>query len=283
MGERRESEILGKPDFGLFAIVALLTGFGALMVFDASYGKTADAKWANFDTLYMLKRQIAYLCSGLVLMVAVSRIKLKTLRKISTPLLVVTIFSLIALLVVGAEVNGAKRWFKAGPISIQPSELAKIAIVLYLAGLLASKKINIRRISERWLSPLLVVGFVSGVIFIQPDMGTALIIVGSSFFMLYGAGARKGHLFLMGLTGIALGVGALIFEPYRMDRVRVWLNPWIDQYDKGYQVIHSLMALGTGGIFGVGLCEGREKFYIPASSTDFIFSTIGEELSLIHI
>ncbi|MCL5102527.1 MAG: putative lipid II flippase FtsW [Armatimonadetes bacterium] len=280
---RRKETWLVAPDGGLLGAVVLLLVAGVFLVFDASYAKVGDAKWANYDIWYMVKRQALYALVGIGVMFWVSKIKMKSLLKITLPLLVISVLMLAAVLApgVGYRVNGADRWLKAGPISIQPSELAKVAVVLYLAGMLARRKMLVRRLSSRWIGPMCVIGVVTGLIFIEPDLGTAIAIVGTCFIMMFAAGAMKRHLLAIALGGGLLVSVAVIFEPYRLQRIWVWLDPWKDRYGDGYQIIHSLIALGTGGVGGVGLCEGREKLYLPAASTDFILATLGEEKGLI--
>lgn len=278
---RARQEALKPPDVYVLGIVLTLVGVGVLLVFDASYARMADAKWANNDIWYMAKRQLVYAAIGLLVMLAASRTRLTTLLKATVPLLVLSFLLLVAVLLVGTEINGAKRWLKAGPVCFQPSELAKLALVLYLAGVLAQRKMRVRRMSMGWAAPLCVIGTTLLLIFAEPDLGTTLALAGACFFMFYAAGAMKRHL-VLAIGGVAgLCWLAVRMEPYRLERIRVWLDPWRDPYGEGYQIIHSLIALGTGGLRGVGLCEGREKLYIPAASTDFIFSTLGEEAGFV--
>ncbi|MHB9037342.1 MAG: putative lipid II flippase FtsW [Armatimonadota bacterium] len=279
----RKEARLAAPDVGVLGAVVLLLIAGVLLVFDASYAKTGDAKWANFDIWYMVKRQLIYAVVGFGLMYWASKVRLAKLIKWTIPLLVVSLLLLAAVLVpgVGRRVNGAFRWIPLGPVNLQPSELAKIAAVLYLAGIFSQRKMLVRRISESWIAPAFVILLICGLVVIEPDLGTTLAIVGTCFVMLYAAGAMKRHLVgILGMGAAAVG-GLVMLEPYRMQRIWVWLDPWKDPYGDGYQVIHSLLALGTGGLTGVGLCEGREKLYIPAASTDFILATLGEEAGLI--
>jgi len=279
----RKQTKLGLMDVWVLGSVLVLLVMGVWLVFDASFAKTADAKWAGNDPWYFVKRQALFAAAGLFVMWLVSRIRLSKLLKITTPLLVMSVIMLIGVMVpgIGYRVNGALRWIKLGPISVQPSEIAKLALVLYLARLLAEQKNAVRRLDQRWLPPACIVGLISGLVFIEPDLGTAIAIVSVCFLMLFAAGARKIHLGGMLGLGTLFAIAAIKLEPYRMDRIRIWQHPWKYRYGDGYQVVHSLIALGTGGWHGVGLCEGREKTYIPAASTDFIFSTLAEELGLI--
>lgn len=279
----RKRESLRPPDSGILAAVIGLVIAGVILVYDASYAKMADAEWANYDIYYMAKRQLVYAVMGLGIMMLASRVSLKTLLKWTVPLLVVSIALLVAVMVpgVGYRVNGAVRWLKLGPISVQPSEIAKTALVLYLAGIFSQRKMLVRRLSRWWVAPASIVALVAGLVFLEPDLGTTIAIVGTCFVLFYAAGAMKRHLFGIGAAGCLLVVVAILAAPYRMERINTWMNPWKDPYGEGYQVIHSLIALGTGGLSGIGLCEGREKLYLPAASTDFILATLGEELGLL--
>lgn len=279
----RKEARLAAPDIGVLSAVVVLLLVGVLLVFDASYAKTGDAKWANFDIWYMVKRQLIFAVVGVGFMFLAASLRLATLIKYTLPLLLVSLVLLVAVLIpgIGRMVNGAFRWIPLGPFNLQPSEIAKVAVVLYLAGIFAQRKMLVRKLNAGWLAPGAIVAIIAGLIFIEPDLGTTIAIVATCFIMLYAAGAKKRHLLGVFASGVGLAGAAVLFEPYRLQRIWVWLNPWKDPYGDGYQVIHSLLALGTGGLRGVGLCEGREKLYIPAASTDFIMATLGEEAGLI--
>lgn len=277
----RKREKLGPPDGWLLGAVLVLVALGVLLVFDASYKKAVEAPWASYDAWFFAKRQLVFAAAGLIAMAVAANIRLKTFVKFATPLLYLSIALLMAVLVVGTAKYGAHRWFKIGPISFQPSELAKIALVLYLASLFARRKSAVRRLDSRWLAPLGFVGAIALLVFKEPDLGTTIAIVGTCYVMFIAAGALKRHIVGAGLMGMGLAFAAIVTNNERMERVLTWLNPWRDPYGEGYQIIHSLIAHGTGGLLGIGLCEGREKAYLPAASTDFIFSTIAEEAGLI--
>lgn len=277
----KKLEKLGAPDVVLLGITLTLLTIGLLLVFDSSYARMADSSWTNNDPWYEAKRQLVYAAVGLLLMLLAARTRLQTLLKLTVPLLVLSVLLLGAVFVVGTEVNGAHRWIRVGPVQFQPSEIAKIALVLYLAGVLAQRKMRVQRLTSGWFAPAAVVATVFALIVLEPDLGTGLVIVFVSFVMLFAAGAKLEHLVGLAGAGAAMAWLAVKLEPYRMDRILTWRNPWRDPYGDGYQMIHSLIALGTGGLTGVGLCEGREKLYQPATSTDFIFATLGEELGLI--
>jgi len=273
----------GLMDLWVLVPVLLLVFIGLWLVFDASYATAAESGITGHDMLYYFKRQIAFTVAGLIAMLVMSRVRLSRLQKVTPYMMWASIIMLVLVLVpgIGHGAKGANRWFALGPISVQPSEVAKIALVLYLAGFLSQGKSVVRRMDRRWVVPALAAGAVTGLILIEPDMGTAFAVVLMCFAMLFAAGVKKWQLGALGLAGMAAAVGAVKLEPYRMERIRVWLDPWKHRYDEGYQIVHSLIALGTGGVLGVGMCEGREKMYTPEPHTDMIFATLGEEFGLL--
>jgi cell division protein FtsW len=183
---------------------------------------------------------------------------------------------------VGARANGATRWFEVGPIRFQPSEIAKFAVALYLAAVLSSQKFRVRKVLPGIIVPMIPVGIIGALVLAQPDMGTASVIMINAFIMLLVAGALKRHLVTLAGVGVGLAGLLVVVAPYRLARLLTFLNPMEDYYGRGYQVVHSLVALASGGLLGEGLCEGREKFYLPAAQTDFIFpATVGEEAGLL--
>ena len=281
---RKVSSKPGLIDLWVLIPVLALVLIGVWLVFDASYAKAADFTWTHKDPWYFAKKQIISAAIGLMAMVVMSKVKISTLTSLTKTLVVTSIVLLVAVMIphVGYQANGAYRWFRLPHgITLQPSEIAKIAVVLYLAQFLSQGKRVVQRIDSQWLPPMIIVGMIAVLVFKEPDMGTAIAIVFTCFAMLFAAGVRKR--FLFGLIGVGTFMGwlAVKLEPYRMDRVHVWLEPWQHRYGDGYQIVHSLIALGTGGLYGLGPCEGREKLYIPAACTDFIFSTVGEEVGLI--
>ena len=281
MLKSKRISLLAAPDAGIIYSVLALVIFGLLLVFDASYGKASDSSHYNHDSMYFLKKQCFWAVSGGVLMYIASRISFEKLKRFTNPILFLAIAMLFAVLFFGNEVNGAMRWFKIGPISVQPSEFAKIAIVLYFAKLLTSKRFNLKRMGEHWVVPLGVIVLICGSVAKEPDLGTAIVIFGAALSVLFMSGVRKRHLLIIVTSALAVAAYETLSKPYRMERIRVFFDPWRDPFGSGFQILHSLIALGSGGIWGVGLSEGREKLYIPAASTDFIFSTFAEEIGLI--
>jgi cell division protein FtsW len=266
-------------DYALLVLVTLgLVAFGLVMVYSASSGRAAVAA---DDSWYFLKRQALYAAAGLVAFAVLARVDFRALRSLAGPLLAVCLFLLVAVLLVGISVNGARRWFVLGPISVQPSELAKLGLALWVAALLA------RRPAPASLGELLrPIGLVTGLfallVLVEPDLGTAIsfVVIVGAIVLVSGTPLRT----LVSAAGImtALILLASWLEPYRRARLLSFLNPWDDAQGAGFQSVQAMIALGSGGLFGVGLGESVQKiYYLPEASTDMIFAIVGEELGLI--
>ncbi len=269
------------PDAWLFGTVAGLVAIGIVMVYSAS----SATAYADFhDTAYYLKRQLIMLVVGAVLAYGAYRIDYTKLKRVSPALLAVTLVLLLLTLVphIGFQTGGARRWLGFHAISFQPSELAKLAIVLFFAAKLSTIGEDVRSLS-RGVAPLLLVALgIAMTIFVEPDMGTASLVAFTAIGMLLCAGMRFEHLMLVTLAtlpAIAVAIGA---SAYKRARILAFLNPWKDPQNTGFHIVQSLLALGSGGIFGVGLGASRQKFfYLPEAHTDFIFAVLGEELGLV--
>lgn len=263
-----------------FTTIALL-GIGIVMV----YSSSAVSAYVNFhDSYYFLKRQLLWVTFGIIAMFFVMTVDYHWWRKIAKPILLFTLILLILVLVpgLGKVVNGARRWLGFGSVYLQPSEFAKLSMVLFSAEYLTMRQDKITYFTKGLLPQLGVLLIVFGLILKEPDLGTSLSIAGTVFILLYTAGAKISHLASLGLAGIVGIVIAIIVEPYRLRRLLAFSNPWADPLDTGYHIIQSLYAIGSGGLFGVGLGRSREKFlYLPEPHTDFIFAILGEELGLI--
>lgn len=270
----------GPPDFVLFITTLTLLGIGLVMVFSSS-AVTASVNYG--DAYYFFKKQLIWAIFGVVAMMVVMKLNFFKLKDFAIPLLVISVICLVLVVTpLGIEVKGSSRAFNFGPIRFSPSELAKVSIVMFLARAMEIKLDKITSFTKGVLPFLAVLGIVCGLIMLQPDLGTAFTIAGTIFFMLMVAGAQWVHLGLITLTGIVAVAAAIIFEPYRMERVTAFLNPWKYASDEGFQTIQSLYALGSGGLFGMGLGRSRQKFfYLPEQHTDFIFAILGEELGFI--
>jgi cell division protein FtsW len=271
------------PDYWLLVIVFTLLILGLVMVFSASSVTAAGSSEYHHDPYYFLKRQGIWSCVGIFVLWWTSRLDLEKLRKWSLPIVLLSVVGLAVVLEkhVGVVVNGARRWIALGPFGFQPSEFAKFALVFYLADCLARRGTKIQRFVR--LIPLLIIfGVTVLLVNMEPDLGTALVIAASFMGVLFMSGARFSH-----LTGlVSVGLLAVIFQickdQYKRERIMVFLHPWDDPGDKGYQIVQSLIGLGSGGVWGLGLGESRQKFfYLPEQHTDFIFSILGEELGLI--
>ena len=266
-------------EYHLLVLVTLgLVAFGLVMVYSAS---SARALLSADAPSYYLKRQAIYAVMGLVALVILSRFDFHRLRRATQPLLAVTFVLLVAVLVVGTAVNGARRWIPIGFMNFQPSELAKLVLALWTAALLARKPAP-RTLGELAKPIGVVVGLACALILIEPDLGTAIAIAIMVSAILVVSGTRLR--LLASATGIATGIVllAIWFEPYRRERIFSFLDPWHDPQGAGFQAVQSMIALGSGGFFGVGLGESVQKiYYLPEASTDMIFAIVGEELGLI--
>jgi cell division protein FtsW len=273
--------VAAPPDTLLFAAVASLVAIGLVMIFSAS---SAQAYADHHDTAYYLKHQLVYLIAGLIVAFGAYSIDYRKLKAVAPYALVLCVLGLLAVLVphVGVVVNGARRWIGAGMISLQPSEFAKLGLVLYLSAALATRGDRITSLTKG-LFPLCVpVLIVTMAIFLEPDMGTASLIVFTAFAMFFAAGARLEHLIGIVLVTAPPAIATILARPYQRARIFAFLDPWKDPQNTGFHIVQSLLALGSGGFLGVGLGESRAKFfYLPEQYTDFIFSILGEELGLI--
>jgi cell division protein FtsW len=265
----------------LLAATAGLTLAGLVMVLSASSITAFEEYGSSF---LFFQRQAAYAVVGAGALWLTMRMRYTAWQRLCVPLLTLTVLLLILVLVpgVGTVAGGAARWIQAGPVTVQPSEVAKLAMIAFAAALLARrwrKMGDVRRLAV----PLVpVTAVVCGLILLQPDMGTAMIVVGSIGVLAFVAGARLKHLAVGVLSLATVGLGLMFVEGYRWARFTSFLDPWADPQGNGYQTIQSLVALATGGPFGVGLGAGRQKWStLPNAHTDFIFAIIGEELGLV--
>ena len=266
----------------LLTVTMCLLAAGAVMVYSASSAR--DLLAGGGDGTGYLLRYVGFGALGVVVMHVLSRRGLDTVRK-ATPLLVAVSFVLLLAVLlpgVGVEVNGAKRWIGAGALGFQPSELAKFALVLYGAELLGSK----RRIhSIRSAAPVIVVAAVMAMLVaVEPDLGTALVIAATTTALLVAAGVPLKHLAAAACIAVALIAIFSLLEPYRRARLTTFLDPWAHAGGAGFQSVQGQIALGSGGLFGVGLGQSVQKiFYLPEAHTDFILAVIGEEFGVLGV
>jgi cell division protein FtsW len=266
-------------DLPLVAAVLVLLCIGLVMVYSASGITALDA---NDDPSTYLAQQSAWAALGVAAMLITSRIDYRLLRYLAVPFLIIAVLLLAAVLIpgVGVSVGGATRWLRFGGFGLQPAELAKLALIVYLATWLGAKREDVR--SWRVTIPfVLVTMLVAGLVIAEPDMGTTIVIVAVALGMYFAAGARVMMFAALGLcTSVAVAALAVV-NPERLERLTTFLNPWAHPQDAGFQTIQMLYALGLGGPFGEGLGAGKEKFgYLPHPYTDSIFAVLGDELGL---
>lgn len=265
----------------LFTVTAMLVCIGIVMIYSASSIYT----WEKYkDSMFFLKRHLLFLLIGSVLAFFFMAFDYRKLKDYAKPLLVVSLVLLVLVLIpgIGREVSGARRWFRFYFLSFQPSELANLAVIIYVADFLSRKGNLIKSFWRGFVPPICVLGIVSLLILMQPDLGTTVSLASVVVLMLFVAGVRMTYIAGTVLLSLPF-LYALIFSvPYRRMRIMAFLNPWLDPKGSGFQIIQSQIALGSGGLFGLGLGHSKQKlFYLPAAHTDFIFSIIGEELGLL--
>ena len=275
--KKRSVEIL------LVVSVILISIFGIIMIYSAS------SIWAEYkynDPLKYVKNQALFFIIGLILMFLVSKINYKFYLKKSNILLIGCIILLILVIIpgVGMVRNGSRSWFGIGSFGIQPSEFTKLALIIFTSKYLMNNEKNMKNIKKGVLPILCVLLFVFGLIMLQPDFGTGMIIVISIIGLLFVGGVSMKFFIGLGIIGVLGITGLIIIAPYRLARILSFLNPWSDPLGSGFQIIQSLYAIGPGGLFGFGFLNSRQKhFYLPEPQTDFIFSIISEEFGFLGI
>ncbi|MBL8951294.1 MAG: putative lipid II flippase FtsW [Myxococcaceae bacterium] len=267
----------------ILAAVLLLTGLGLVMVYSAS-AVTAQEKLG--DGFHYLKRQGVAACIGLLAMATAMKLGYRRMARLAWPLLLVAIVLLIAVLIpgIGSVVNGARRWIRFPGASIQPAEIAKVCWAIYLAYSLAKKQDKVTHFSIGFLPHLALGGVLVLLCMAEPDFGSSVALLFLMFVLLFAAGTKLSYLVGSVLMSLPFAYHAIASSPYRLKRITAFLDPWANRQGSGYQVAESLMSIGSGGITGLGLGDGRQKlFFLPEAHTDFIFSIIGEELGLIGV
>ncbi len=249
------------------------------------YSASSIYAWnSHGDSFYYLKRHLLYLFCGVVILAFSMAINHQTIRRWAKPLFCVSLLFLVLNLIPGLshQVAGARRWIKIGVFGFQPSELIKIAFIVYLADFIARRKNMMDNFFYGIMPPLIALGIPTLLILLQPDLGTAISLVCIAVIMLFSAGLRYAYFLFAGAACLPVLYFLVFSIPYRRARILAFLDPWSDPLGKGFQIIQSQIALGSGGLFGQGLGQGKQKlFYLPAAHTDFIFSVIGEELGII--
>jgi cell division protein FtsW len=280
--DRRAARALNQSDRrAIFLMVPvmmlLIVGLGAML---SAASVVSFREWG--DSLYYVKRQVVWVGLGIVALVVFTRIPYRLYRRFALPIFLLAVAGLVATMVFGDVRGGARRWIEVGPLTIQASEFAKIATVIVLSAVLAKKDRLLGSLGHFLLPVAAILGVVSFFLLMQPDFGTALLIIAAAFAILFTSAAPLGY--VVGLGGIAavLGTAGAFAMDYRRERITGFLDPFADPLGTGHQAVQSLVALGTGGWFGVGLGASRARWsFLPNAHTDFIFAIIGEETGLV--
>lgn len=271
------------PDPWLLGATLVLLLVGLMMVYSASI---SIAEKSTGNSMYFLMRQMAHVALGGGVLWIVAQSPVRMWENLGPILLLFAIALLIAVLIpgIGAKINGSTRWIRLGGFNLQPSEMAKLFMVIYVAGYLVRKQEELRNFTQGILMIGIVLAVMGILLLQEPDLGTVVVMAATALTMMFLAGIRFWHF----LACIAAGVGAIailtVISPYRMERVSGFLNPWADPFDSGFQLVQSLIAFGRGEWFGVGLGASVQKlFYLPAAHTDFIVAVIAEEFGLLGV
>lgn len=271
----------GQPDFVILLTTIILLGFGLIMVYSASHHVAYEELG---DSAYFLKRQLLWALVGMFVLYITMYIPYLLYRKLVFIIMGLLLILMILVLIpgIGVERFGARSWLDLKVMSFQPSEFAKLALLIYLASIFAKKQTYISHFTRAVLPPLVVVGLFCGLTLVQRDLGTTTLLMLFTLIMMFTAGVKLSQMLLMGLLGAGLFTVFAVTQPYRLRRIISTWDPWSDPSDSGYQLIQSLYALGNGGVFGAGFDESIQKqFYLPFAHTDFIFAVIGEEWGFI--
>lgn len=296
MNEKKTSPKRGTPDFQLLILTLILVGFGLVMVFSSSSSIAVVNEKFKYDSMYFLKKQLVFAAIGLFAMFFTMKIPFAKYKTLFVPAFILAIVMLILVPYIGSSTNGARSWFNIGGMGIQPTELAKITTILYLSALITKKGERFRDLKSGYIPVMMIVGFVAGLIMLQPDFGSCMILVATCGLIIYAGGANLKHilgslgLLILGAS-IILGSQALIGglhsdgntqSNYKAGRFQAYLDPFEDQQGVSYNLLQSLTAIGNGGITGVGFGQSIQKLhYLPNAYNDFIFAVIGEEFGFV--
>ncbi len=269
----------GKPDILIFAAVITLLTIGLVMVFSAS----SIIGIADYgDPYHYVQRQSILAVVGLVALFLLVRVDYHVFKVLALPGLIVSFALLILVLFVGQGTGGATRWIRVGGFNLQPSELAKLTMINYAAVYISTKRDRIRRFFSGLLPLLIILGVKFGLIMLEPDFGTGAALVFATLVVVFAGGAHLGQLFILAGLSAPVVWQLIVREEYRFRRLMAFLDPWADPTGAGWNVIQSLLAIGSGGLFGLGLGRSRQKFsYLPEHHTDFIFAILCEELGFV--
>lgn len=280
----------GRPDFLLLILTLLLVGFGLVMVFSASSSIAAVSKSTGNDPLFFIKRQLIWAGLGTFIMLFLMNLRYQVYKKAFMLFFLPVIIMLMLVPFVSESVNGARSWFGIGSLGIQPTEPAKLALILYLGALISKKGEKIREFKKGLLPVIVIVGFICFLIMLQPDLGSCMVLASCASIMILAGGANLKHLFVTGIVIALLGTIVIsiwmVFDregwQYRIDRFTAYTDPLADAQGTGWQMVSSLQALGHGGLTGAGFGESVQKLhYLKYAYNDFIFSIIAEEFGFI--
>jgi cell division protein FtsW len=270
-----------KIRINLFLVTIALAAIGTIMIYSSS---CAYAYENYHDSAYFLKKHFMFLLMGITAGMCLMSFDYGKLKSISKPFLIFSIFLLLLVFVpgLGRSAGGARRWISLGAFSFQPSEIAKLALVLYAADMLSRKQSEIKDFVYGFMPLIIALGICLILILAGSDLGTAVAIGMLIIIMAFIAGVDLKQLLMIMAPGVMAVAGLIAMKPYRIQRMIAFANPWKDPQGSGFQIIQSMIAMGSGGFFGVGLAHSKQKlFYLPEAHTDFIFSIIGEELGVI--
>ncbi|TAG02165.1 MAG: putative lipid II flippase FtsW [Betaproteobacteria bacterium] len=290
---RSPTAVVREFDVTLVWVVALLLAIGLLMVYSSSIASASESRLTRNSSTYFLFRQSLFVLIGIVIALFVFDTPLKTWERVAPWLFLAATVLLILVLIpgIGRVVNGARRWIPLGPFSFQPSEMMKIAMILFAARYAVSKAEllhshqPLKQSLLRGLGPFILIAlFVSALLLREPDFGATFVVLTCGLLILFMAGLDHRLVVPVLALGIVSAVALVWFEPYRLERIFGFLDPWKQEFGKGYQLTQSLMAIGRGGIFGLGLGAGVSKhYYLPEAHTDFILAVTAEELGLVGV
>ena len=280
--EKSFSSFLNNPiDFTLVITILLLLSLGLVMLLSAS---SPSALSESGNSYSYFSKQLIFAVLGLIAMMFISKIDYRFYQKFYKHAWWISLLLLALVLIAGRTINGAKRWiYVTETLSIQPSELVKILMIIFYAGILVKNRDELGLFKKGFLKHILMLAPIIGLLLLQPHFSASIVIIGICSVMMIVAGCKFWHFLVAGgSVGIPGAIALIVLEPYRLERVTTFLDPWKDAADEGWQVIQSLYAIGSGGLFGAGLGESKQKYlYIPEPHNDFIFSILGEELGFI--
>ena len=271
---------IGKVDIPFLILVIILLAFGLIMVASSSY---VSALYEYGDSYHYIKNQLVFAAIGLVAMLVLTFFDYHHFRKLAFPLLIIAVVLLALVLLpipISVKANGARRWLNLG-IQFQPSEIGKFAIIVAFSAYISSNYKHMRRFNV-WIFPVLALGLVVGLVAVETHLSGAILILSIGAIMLFVGGVPKRYFAMVGGAGVVGLASIVMFTPYMQSRIETWQNPTADAQGAGYQIVQSLYAIGSGGIFGLGLGQSRQKhLYIPEPQNDYIFAITLEELGFV--